>query len=118
MFVTVHEKDTAGVRVAFVGEDAVERAAAWIDSQPDAAPWYRYSLTSSQGQRIVGIQCRDLVPGDVLLPGMTTVLTRPTTGARTPGGKVELSVVSRKGKQRVATWGRYTKVSIIRHTGA
>jgi hypothetical protein len=100
----------------FVGERAHDLAAEFIDAQPDAAPWYRYKLRASQGTRIAGIQVRDLIPGDVLLPSGTSVLSRPVAGARTPRGKVELSIAGRSGRQRVATWGRYTKVTIIRHT--
>lgn len=123
MIVTVHKKHRRGSIVAgFVGDDAEDRAVDYVLSTEDPSA---LDMNISQGHRCA-IQVRDLRAGDVLVPTLACVLgsrtlsgnvvPRPSAGTRTPRGKLDVLLRHPQGRLREATWGRYTTVTIIRHT--
>lgn len=110
------------VLAGFVGEDAQERAAAFCAEQPKLS----CATVVSTGRRL-NIQTRDLRPGDVLVPTLACflgsyglrrnkVFPHPSAGTRTPKGKLDVLLRHPQGRLREATWGRYTKLTIVRHT--
>lgn len=112
MIVTVHPDRQPRVVVAgFVGENAQERATAFLLSSedPDAL------VTRSSGGQRVSVQTRDLQPGDVLIPTQACVL-RSYAGAHTPRGKIDVCLRHPNGRQRKSPWGRYTRLTVVRHT--
>lgn len=52
--------------------------------------------------------------GDTLTGSGTVVLVPPTVGVHTPSGKVDLRVEWPNGERRWHTWGKHTKVNVIR----
>lgn len=101
------------VLAGFVGDDAHDRAAEFIDTLPEADTG-RYGLDVSEGCRI-SVQTRDLHPSDVLLPTQACVL-QSYAGVRTPRGKIDVYLRHPNGRQRTSPWGRYTRLTVVRHT--
>lgn len=61
------------------------------------------------------VQTRDLAPGDLCVGSGEVVLARPTAGARTPRAKLDVPLRrERDGRERMATWGRYTTIAVAR----
>lgn len=52
--------------------------------------------------------------GDYLVGSGVTVIVPPTAGVRTPGGKVDLEVRWPSGQEKWHTWGKHTKVNVVR----
>lgn len=52
--------------------------------------------------------------GDRLVGSGTVVLVPPSAGVRTPSGKVDLRVEWPNGSRRWHTWGKHTKVNVVR----
>lgn len=112
------------VLAGFIGEDAEDRAVEFIDGQPEAESG-RYGLDLSPGTRIQ-VAVKDMCAGDVLVPTGAcllgsrslkgTGLPYPSAGTRTPAGKLDVILRHPNGRLREATWGRYTKVTVVRHT--
>lgn len=57
------------------------------------------------------VQARYLKDGDKVGSGETVV--RVSAGARTPSGKVEVTL-ERDGRRRTSTWGSYTEINVTR----
>jgi hypothetical protein len=62
----------------------------------------------------LNLSASQLRPGDVLVPTSTTVISAPEAGARTPSGKVDLTVRYRNGTERWVTWGARTRMRVRR----
>lgn len=110
------------VLAGWVGEDALEHAKAFAAEQSRLS----CTIVTSPGERLA-IQTRDLRAGDVLVPALACflgsyglrrnkVFPHPSAGTRTPKGKLDVLLRHPQGRLREATWGRYTKLTIVRHT--
>jgi hypothetical protein len=61
------------------------------------------------------VQTRDLIAGDLCVGSGERVLARPTAGVRTPRAKLDVPLRrERDGRERMATWGRYTEIAVAR----
>jgi len=60
----------------------------------------------------IKVQAQHLQPGDVV--GSKEIVARVEAGARTPPGKVEVTLCGRNDSIRGALWGKYTQINVER----
>lgn len=57
-------------------------------------------------------EVRYLKVGDVLSGSGSKVIQAPSSGLKTPSGKVEIGIEYPNGVKKIQTWGKYTVVSV------
>jgi hypothetical protein len=57
-------------------------------------------------------EVRFLSVGDILSGSRAKVISSPTAGIKTPGGKVEIGIEYPNGVKKIKEWGKYTLVSV------
>ena len=69
-------------------------------------------MASTNANSSVKKEVRYLSKGDVLTPTMAKVISGPSAGYKTPKGKMEVGLEYPDGRKVLATWGKYTVVTV------